>query len=97
MAVECNPVNFTSDLGERHDPYGWIKIQVVLGKTEGERRRRRRRRGAQVPHCGPFPGGQMAGGQADHQELEQRLKATENQLQPRKGPCHHPPLSLTQI
>lgn len=96
MAVECNPVNFTSDLGERHDPYSWIKIQMVLGKTEGERRRRRRR-GAKVPHCGPFPRGQMVGGHVDYQELEQRLKATENQLQPRKGPCHHPPLSLTQI
>ena len=34
MAVKCNLVSFTSNLCERHDPYSWIKIQVVLGKTE---------------------------------------------------------------
>ena len=87
VAVKCNLINSASDLHKRRDPYSWIKIHVVLGKTESKRRRGKR--GAKVPHCRPFPPGQMVGGQVDHQEPEQRLKATENQLQPRRGPCPH--------
>ena len=72
MAVKCNLVSFTSNVGERHDPYSWIKIQVVLGKTEDERRRRRRR-GAKVPHCGPFSPRRMVGGQVDHHSKQLRI------------------------
>ena len=53
VAVKCNLINSASDLHKRRDPYSWVKIHGVLGKTESKRRRGKR--GAKVPHCRPFP------------------------------------------